>query len=82
MLRTVVLSVTSVCNVGVLWLHDGWIKMPLGTELGLGPGDTVLDEDPAPTTERGTAASTIRPMSIVAKRSPILATAELLIILE
>jgi len=29
--------------------------MPLGTEVGLGPGDIVLDEDPAPT-ERGTAA--------------------------
>ena len=26
----------------------GWIKMPLGTEVGLGPGDIVLDEDPAP----------------------------------
>ena len=26
----------------------GWIKMPLGTEVGLGPGDIVLDGDPAP----------------------------------
>ena len=26
----------------------GWIKMPLGTEVGLGPGDIVLDRDPAP----------------------------------
>jgi len=25
----------------------GWIKMPLGTEVGLGPGDIVLDENPA-----------------------------------
>ena len=25
----------------------GWIKMPLGTEVDLGPGDTVLDGDPA-----------------------------------
>jgi len=25
-----------------------WIKMPLGTEVGLGPGDIVLDGDPAP----------------------------------
>ena len=25
-----------------------WIKMPLGIELGLGPGDFVLDGDPAP----------------------------------
>jgi len=30
--------------------------MPLGTEVGLGPGDIVLDGDPAPATERGTAA--------------------------
>ena len=26
----------------------GWIKMPLGMEVGLGPGDFVLDGDPAP----------------------------------
>ena len=25
----------------------GWIKMPLGTEVNLGPGDVVLDGDPA-----------------------------------
>ena len=25
-----------------------WIKMPVGTKVGLGPGDTVLDGDPAP----------------------------------
>jgi len=25
-----------------------WVKMPLGTEAGLGPGDIVLDGDPAP----------------------------------
>jgi len=30
--------------------------MPLGTEVGLVPGDIVLDGDPAPATERGTAA--------------------------
>jgi len=27
----------------------GWIKMPLGMEVGLGPGDIVLDGDPSPT---------------------------------
>jgi len=26
----------------------GWIKMPLGKEVGLGSGDIVLDGDPAP----------------------------------
>jgi len=34
----------------------GWIKMPVATELDLGPGHTVLDGDPAPF-ERGTAAA-------------------------
>jgi len=51
----------------------GRIKMPLGTEVGLCPCDTVLDGDPAPLTEWGTAA-----MSVLAKRSPISSTAELL----
>jgi len=26
----------------------GWIKMPLGTKVALGPGHVVLDGDPAP----------------------------------
>jgi len=26
----------------------GWMKTPLGTEVDLGPGRTVLDGDPAP----------------------------------
>jgi len=33
----------------------GWIKMPLGTGVGLGPGHIVLDWDAAVPTERGTA---------------------------
>jgi len=59
----------------------GRIKMPLGTEVGLGPGHTVLDGDPAPPTERRTAApsATFRPMSTVANRSPISSTAERLL---
>jgi len=37
----------------------GWIMMPLGTEVGLGTGDIVLDGHPAPhPMERGTAAPT------------------------
>jgi len=58
----------------------GWIKLLLRTEIGLGSGYIVLDGDPAPHSpaERGTAAPTFRPMSVVAKRSPISATAELL----
>ena len=33
----------------------GWIKMPLGVEVDLGPGHIVLDGDQAPPTERRTA---------------------------
>jgi len=31
----------------------GWIKMKLGTQVSLGPGDFVLDGDPAPLSKRG-----------------------------
>ena len=48
--------------------------MLLGKEVGLGPGHTVLDGDTAPTA----APLQFWPMPIVAKRSPISATAELL----
>jgi len=44
----------------------GWIKIPLGTEVGLGPGHIELHGDPAPP-KRGTAPN-FRPMSFVAKR--------------
>jgi len=54
-----------------------WIKMPLAKEVGLGPGDTVLHGDPDP--PRAYQPPTFRPMSIVTKRSPISATAELLL---
>ena len=36
----------------------GWIKIPLGTEVGLGPGNVVLDGDPAPP-KRGTAPAPV-----------------------
>jgi len=46
----------------------GWIKMPLCTEVGhIGPGDIVLDGDPAPSL-KGAHTPNFRPMSIVAKR--------------
>jgi len=51
-----------------------WIKMPLGREVGLGPGDIVrLGASPSP---KGTQTPNFRSMSIVTKRSPISATAE------
>jgi len=43
-------------------------------EVGLGPGDFVLDGDPVAPPKRGTAPN-FRPVSIVAKRLPISATA-------
>ena len=42
----------------------GWIKMPLGREICLGSDHIVLDGDPAPLPQRGTAHS-FRPMSVV-----------------
>jgi len=44
-----------------------WIKMSLGREVDVGPGEIVLDgEDPA-LAQRGTAPN-FRPMSVVAKQ--------------
>jgi len=53
--------------------------MPLGKEVGLGAGDIVLNGDPAPPPKWGTAPPSFQPTSIVAKRSPISATAEQLL---
>ena len=47
--------------------------MPLGTEVGLGPGEIVLDRDPAPPL-KDVQPPSFRPMPVVAKRSPISAT--------
>ena len=40
--------------------------MPLGMEVGLGPGDFVLDGDPALLPKKG--GSNFQPMSVEAKR--------------
>jgi len=53
-----------------------WIKMPLGTKVGLGPGNIVLDADPVSPSTGYNPFPNFRSMSIVAKRSPISATAE------
>jgi len=53
--------------------------MPLGKEVGLGSGHIVLDGDPVGTQPPTAAPPHFRPMPIVAKRSPISATAELLL---
>ena len=48
----------------------GWIKMPLGMEIGLGPVDFVLDGQPVHPPQKGGGAPlpNFRPISIVAKR--------------
>ena len=58
--------------------------MSLGTEVGLGPGDIVLDgaQLHAPPPKKKDTASNFRPMDIVAKRSLISATGELLLTRE
>jgi len=56
-----------------------WIRIPLGMKVGFGPGDIMLDGNPAlPRKEAQQPRPTFRPMSIAAKRSPISATAEFL----
>jgi len=55
--------------------------MPLGVEVGFGPGHIVLDGAPVLPYGKGHSSpppQLFRPMSIAAKRSPISATAELL----
>jgi len=44
--------------------------MKLGTKVGLGPNDIVLDGDPAPPPKKrkGGPAPNFRPLSVVAKR--------------
>jgi len=47
----------------------GWIKMPLGMQVGLSPSHIVLDGDPSPPKgAQQPSPPTFRPMSIVAKR--------------
>ena len=59
----------------------GWIKMPLGMEVGFGSGDIELDGHPPSPRKGAQQPPTFRPMSIVAKRSPVSATVELLFFL-
>jgi len=41
------------------------IKMPLGTVVDLGPGDTVLDGVPAPTPQKGQIGTQLPPPKLV-----------------
>ena len=66
---------TVVLSVALMYCGQmvGWIRMPLGTEVGLDPGNIVLDGYPG-LHGKGTAATNFRPMTVVAKRSLISAT--------
>ena len=69
----VLVSLLSVLScLSVTFVHCGQtvgrIKMKLGMQVGLGPGDIVLDGDPAPPPKKGSGAPNFRPMFIVAKR--------------
>ena len=50
--------------------RGGWIKIPLGMELGLDPDDFVLDGDPVAPSPKGGFGThpNFRPMFIVTKR--------------
>ena len=41
----------------------GWIRIPLGTEVSLGPGDIVLHGDPAPPRKAAQQPPTFRSMT-------------------
>jgi len=71
MLSVRCLSCLSVLSVTLEYCGQtvGSIKMKLAMEVGFGPGDFVLDGDPAP--RKGAQPPNFRPMLVVAKRSPI-----------
>jgi len=56
---------------------DGWMKMPLGTEVDLGPGHIVLDGDAA-FLAKVAQQPALFGLCLLWPRSPISATAELL----
>jgi len=58
-----VLSVT-----GVLWPNTCMDQDELGAEVGLGPGQIMLDGDPAPSPKSGRAPPNFRPMFVVDKQ--------------
>ena len=72
----------SVSNVGVLWLN-GWMDQDETWHGGrTRPWPHCVRWGPSSPTQKGGTAPNFRPMSIVAKRSPISATAEHWIIFD
>jgi len=54
--RTVVCPVCLSVTLDYCGQTAGWIKMPLGREIGLNPSNIMLNGDPAHPYKRGTAA--------------------------
>ena len=59
--RTVILSVCLSVTLVYCGQTVRWIRMKPGMQVGLGPGHIVLDRDPAPPQERGTAHQIFSP---------------------
>jgi len=57
-----------------------WMKTPLGTEVDLGPGHIVLDEDPAPPPAKEAQQPPLFGPCLLWPLSPISATTELLLL--
>jgi len=56
----------------LLWPNAGCIKMPIGMDVGLSPGDFVLDGDPVPSPKRERSLPpNFRPMFIVSCRTRV-----------
>jgi len=78
-----VLSCLSCLSVTLVYCGQtvGWFKMKLGTEVGLGPGRTVLDGDPA-SPQKDTAPRQFSAHVYCGQTVVDLSTAELLCVLE
>jgi len=50
--------------MSIYGITSGWIRIPLGTEVRLGPGDTVLDGDPPPPRKGAQQPPTFRPTAL------------------
>jgi len=63
------LSVCPVLSVTLMYCGQtvGWIKMKLGTQVGLGPGHIVLDGGPSSPSPNGAEHPNFQPVSVVAK---------------
>ena len=63
----------------LLWPNAGWMKMPLSTEVDLSPGHIVLDGDPVHPSQKGHSSPPLFGPCLLWPRSPISASAELLL---